>query len=162
MEDQNQNQNQSTDKSQASQALEDQSIFVLLGINEGNEAEREDFLDRLQKTIWDDFLDNDVELLLTDEEVKPLVEMINETGIEEDARQEKMVVYLQGLIPDLEDILMEKALRLKENLVRERVLSLEQMVADNEEKMKELREVEELMVQGQWAMVAEKLNAFRL
>jgi len=144
------------------QALEDQSIFVLLGIMNGTDDEREDFLDRLQKTIWDDFLDNDVELLLTEEEVKPLIEIINDAGLGEDAKQEKMASYLQELIPDLEGILMEKALKLKEDLVRERHLSLEQLSADKPEKMEELGQIRDLMSNSQWAEVGARLNSFVL
>ena len=146
----------------ASQSLEDQSIFVLLGIMNGTDGERDDFLDRLQKTIWDDFLDNDVELLLTEEEVKPLIEIINEVGLDEDAKQEKMANYLQELIPDLESILMEKALKLKEDLVRERLLSLEQLSADKPEKMQELEQIRNLMNEARWGDVGNKLNAFSL
>jgi hypothetical protein len=146
----------------ASQALEDQNIFVLLGALKVTATEQEDFLDRLQKTIWDDFLDNDIELLLTQEELKPLEEIITAEDLDEVGKQEKMVAYIEKLIPDLEDILLEKALKLKEDLAQERIAGLTQLVADNEEKMAEMRAIKQLVREGQWATVGERLNTFTI
>ena len=41
--------------------------------------------------------------------------------------------YLESKIPDLEEIMMEKALKLKEDLLQERISGMEQMYADKPE-----------------------------
>ena len=50
------------------EALISQNIFDLLGVTDGTEAQRNEFLDELQQAIWEDFLENDLELLVTDNE----------------------------------------------------------------------------------------------
>jgi hypothetical protein len=142
-----------------SQALEDQNIFDLIGDKAGTVEQREAFLDELQKVIWDDFLDNDVELLLTDEEIAPLEEIIMMEGVSDIEKQEQIVTYLSGKIPDLEDIMLEKALKLKEDMVMERILSLEEMYASDQGKLEELGKIRELIRQGKWADSAQALNA---
>lgn len=142
-----------------SQALEDQNIFDLIGDTRGTPEQKETFLDELQKVIWDDFLDNDVELLLTDEEIKPLESILISEETNDIQKQEAIVAYLGDKIPDLEDIMLEKALKLKEDMVQERILSLEELYADVPEKMESLKVARELVRQGKWADVAVALNA---
>jgi oligoribonuclease NrnB/cAMP/cGMP phosphodiesterase (DHH superfamily) len=115
---------------QISQALEDQSIFDLVGDTEGTHEEREKFLDELQKVVWDDFLDNDVELLLTEEELHPLEEIVTRADTDQLTKQQEIVSYLQTKIPDLEEIMMEKALKLKDDLLHERIAGMERFYAD--------------------------------
>ena len=55
----NQSKKHMSAKQQISQALEDQSIFDLVGDTEGTMQEREKFLDELQKVVWDDFSSKD-------------------------------------------------------------------------------------------------------
>jgi F0F1-type ATP synthase delta subunit len=118
------------DIQQISQALEDQSIFDLVGDTDGTLEEREKFLDELQKVVWDDFLDNDVELLLTEEELHPLEEIVTRTDTDQLVKQQEIVKYLESKIPDLEEIMMEKALKLKDDLLQERIAGMEQFYAD--------------------------------
>lgn len=142
-------------------SLERQNIFDLLGIADGNDADKEKFLDELQQVIWLDFLDRDVRLLLTEEEVATVTQL---RGINMQAKleeQEELVTYLEKLIPDLEDIMLEKAIELKEEMVRERVSGLRELYQGQSEKLMVLSEVEKLMDAGDWSQVAPKLNSLR-
>lgn len=140
------------------QAIENQNIFDLLGARSLSAAEEADFLDRLQKTIWDDFLDNNVELLLTDEEVEGLIAIINRGDVNDDEKQSLMLEYMQKLIPDLDEILLEKASKLKKDLTMERIASLEEMYREDEGKMRQLIEVRKLVEEERWMEVADTLN----
>lgn len=142
---------------QSDQSLEAQNIFDLLGVNDGTDAEKEAFLDELQTVIWDDFLENDVELLLTTEEVSDL-RAIQAKDKDEEQKQEEIVQFLERLIPDLEEIMMEKALELKSDLVRERISGLREFFADNPAGMEKLREVETAIDVNNWADAARILN----
>jgi hypothetical protein len=140
-----------------SQALEDQNIFVLLGV-EGTDEEKNTFLDELQKVIWEDFLENDVELLVTEDELSELRRIQSQKIVSEEQLQEDIVVYLEKLIPDLEEIMLEKALELKEDMVRERLAGMRDYYASNTAALAKLDEAEQLMDDDQWRAAAETLN----
>lgn len=140
------------------QGLETQDIFLLLGADQAaDEAEKEAFLDELQQVIWEDFLENDVELLITNDEYAQLQVMIQQGQTPE--VQDEMAVYLEKLIPDLEEIMVEKALELKEELVHERVVGMREHYADKPEVLTKIKQAEQDMNQGQWRRAAQTLNA---
>ncbi len=142
---------------QISQKLEHQSIFDLVGDNEGSAEQREAFLDDLQKVVWDDFLDNDVELLLTEEELRPLESIIAKPETDVNQKQQEIVNYLEEKIPDLETIMLEKALKLKEDLLMERILAMEQFFADKAETITKIGEARRLADEGRYYDVIKKL-----
>ncbi len=141
------------------ESLEAQNIFVMLGIDDANNTEKEAFLDELQQVIWEDFLDQDVELLITDEEMGGLKKIMDNKDVEEEQRQEEIVVYLERLIPDLEEIMLEKALELKEDMIRERLLGVRDYYQGRAEQLALVDEAERLMNDGQWKSAADKLNS---
>lgn len=139
------------------ESLEAQNIFVMLGVEEGSDEERESFLDELQSVIWEDFLEKDAELLITSEEKKGLDEL-KVKELPEEEKQEEIVAYLEKLIPDLEEILLEKALELKEDLFRERLKDMKEHFQGKEDTLKEITGAEELLMQGKWKTAAKRLN----
>lgn len=147
------------EESEKSQLLEDQNIFTLLGVEDGTEAEKSAFLDELQQVIWEDFLENDVSLLVLDSEHQKLTEIIGDTTAKLSIEtQEKVIEYLEELIPDLEEIMVDKAVRLKAELVRERIESLKKLHQHDSGKMEAIFSAESLSHSGEWASVAEVLN----
>lgn len=143
----------------SSEALEDQNIFDLLGITEATEEEKELFLDELQQVIWEDFVENDVELLLTEDELKEFRAISENTSVSEDDRQGQMIDFLEKLIPDLEKIMLEKALDLKEDMTRQRITELQQHYKDTPERLDIVQQTLTLADQQQWRSVATTLNA---
>ena len=135
---------------QISQTLEDQSIFDLVGDTDGTNEERERFLDELQKVVWDDFLDNDVELLLTEDELTPLEEIVSRPDTDQLTKQQEIVKYLETKIPDLEEIMMEKALKLKEDLLNERIAGMEQLYAGKAEVLAHISEAKTAIAGGRY------------
>ncbi len=144
-----------------SQTLEDQNIFFLLGVDDGTDEEKESFLDELQQVIWEDFLENDVQLLITEEEKQGLQQIQVKTGVSEEDKQEEMVVYLEKLIPDLEEIMLEKALELKEDMVKERIAGMREYYADRPEELKKVDEAAALIKADKWRDAATALNSLR-
>lgn len=139
-----------------SQTLEDQNIFFLLGVTDGTDDEREAFLDELQQVIWEDFVENDVELLITSDEMIEFKKIMEKGDTPE--VQEEMIVYLEKLIPDLEEIMLEKALELKEDMVRERIAGMKTYFQDKPESLQKVEQAEQLINQDQWRAAAEQLN----
>ncbi len=142
-----------------SEELEDQNIFTMLGVKDGTADQRETFLDELQQVIWEDFLEYDVKLLTTKEEQMELQKMIAMTGVSELEKQEKIVVYLEKLIPDLEEIMLEKALELKEEMARERIKSLREFYAGKTEQLAKIDSAESMMNAGKWKSAVTLLNS---
>lgn len=139
------------------QALELQNIFVLLGVTDSNQQEKEAFLDELQQVVWEDFLEHDLELLITEEEKAKVDELLAKSS--DQAMQEELVVYLEKLIPDLEEIVYEKALELKADMVEERIAGMKDYYQDNAQAMSQIDQAEKLIEQNQWRTAAEVLNA---
>jgi hypothetical protein len=150
-----------TPMTSVSQALEDQNIFFLLGVTDGTDEEREAFLDELQQVIWEDFLENDVELLITEEETVELKRITANKGLSDEQQQEQVIVYLEKLIPDLEEIMLEKALELKEDMVRERIAGMREYYAEQSDQLQKLDEAERLVNDDQWRAAADTLNAMK-
>lgn len=143
----------------ASEKLEDQNIFTLLGVSDGSDSEKSQFLDQLQQVIWEDFLENDVTLLVLDSEYQKLKEITGENTADLSIEtQEKVIEYLEELIPDLEDIMVDKAVRLKADLVRERIQSLKTLHSADSEKSAKILEAESLIHDDKWASGSSVLN----
>lgn len=142
------------------QALENQNIFHLLGVIDGTQAEKEAFLDELQQVIWEDFIENDVELLITEGEMIELRKIMGDNPSDEKT-QESMMVYLEKSIPDLEEIMLEKALELKEDMVRERIAGMREYYRDKPDALAELQKAEDLINSDQWKQAADTLNAIQ-
>ncbi len=140
------------------ESLEAQNIFELLGVNNGSDADKESFLDELQQVIWEDFLTSDIQLLLTRAELAE-VQVIRAQNSDPAKQQEAVVTYLEKLIPDLENIMLEKALELKREMVSERIAGMRSYLAGKPEKLAELTKAEELVRQGKWATVTRSLNS---
>lgn len=141
-----------------SQALEDQNIFQLLGITDGSQEEREEFLDELQQVIWEDFLENDVELLVTEEEMVELKKIMGRKDLDETKMQEEIITYLEKLIPDLEEIMLEKALELKSDMVKERIAGMREYYAGKDAPLQTLDKAEDFIQESQWRDAAGLLN----
>lgn len=143
-------------------SLEAQNIFFLLGADDATDELKEKFLDQLQEVIWDDFLENDIDLLLTQEEMPKFLELKRNLLIVAQEEREKakddLVAYLESLIPDLEDIMLEKALDLKADLFVERIAGLKEYFSDKPETLKVITDAETLMFEDNWKESAEKLN----
>ncbi|MDQ5951384.1 MAG: hypothetical protein QG639_661 [Patescibacteria group bacterium] len=148
-----------TETSSHSETLEDQNIFFLLGVRDGSDQQKETFLDELQQVIWEDFLEYDVKLLITSEEMTELKTLLDSQTDRDLEKQEKIIVYLEKLIPDLEEIMLEKALELKEEMVRERVNGLRQYFADKSDKLSRIDEAERLVNEGKWYSAAHLMNS---
>lgn len=156
-----------TPVSAISQKIDDQNIFFMLGADNGTEALKESFLDELQEVIWNDFLENDVNLLITsDEKVKfdSIMEMKQEKDDQStnkeasDEIQEALVSYLETLIPDLEEIMLEKALDLKSDLFIERINGLRDLNSADSVILEKINAAEKLMNEDKWYSAAEMLN----
>lgn len=144
--------------------IEAQNIFEMLGVEGGNEDLKEKFLDQLQDVIWDDFLANDVQLLLSESEntefqtYKSKADSAAEGDAKEQAKDE-MVEYLEKLVPDLEDIMLEKALDLKADLFVERINGLKEYFTEKPDQLAKVNEAEQMMFEDKWKSAAELLNS---
>lgn len=145
--------------------IEAQNIFVMLGVDEGDEALKEKFLDQLQEVIWDDFLKNDVELLLTQDELTAFnthkEKVDSSQGEAQEKAKDEMVEYLEKLIPDLEDIMLEKALDLKADLFVERINGMKEYFTEKPEQLALVNEAEQLMYEDKWKSAAAILNGIK-
>lgn len=141
-----------------SEKLVDQNIFFLLGAEDGSTQEKDKFLDELQQTIWQDFIEKDLALLITSEEKIKADQILQDTSLSDLEKQEQLLEYANTLVPDLEQIMLEKALQLKQDLVGERIASLKDSAAQDEAKQQQLQQVEELLAQGKWYSAGKLLN----
>lgn len=143
------------------QSLESQNIFEMLGVSDGTDDQKEEFLDELQHIIWEDFLEHDVKLLITDAEHQELQTIQNKQYDSDVAKQEALVVYLEKLIPDMEEIMLEKALELKADLFKERIGGLREHFEGKADDLAVIEKAELAMQQNQWATAAGHLNTLK-
>jgi hypothetical protein len=155
--------NNPNDEAGSDEDLEALNIFYMLGVDDGDDDLKERFLDQLQEVIWDDFINNDLELLLSEDEKTEFQTYKSKVDSTSDEAQEtakdEMVDYLEKLLPDLEEIMLEKALDLKADLFVERINSLKEYFTDNSEKLNKVNEAEQLMQDDKWKSATEILNS---
>ena len=139
-----------------SEELKAQNIFDMLGLMKIEDEEKNQFLDELESMIWDDFVAHDLELLLTSEEYAGAREILD-TKVQSEAQQkENLIVYLEKLVPDLDEVLYDKALELKSEMMGERLAKMKES-ADGTILAK-IKEVEGLISQNHWKSAVSLLN----
>ncbi len=145
----------------STEKLEDQNIFFLLGVKEDQitNEERESFLDELQQVIWEDFLENDVQLLLTRDEMKQMTDLMEKSKGAQLEEQEEIVVFLEKLIPDLEEIMLEKAIELKADMFKERIAGTKEQCVGKADQLATIDKAEEQIKTNQWLSAAQTLNS---
>jgi hypothetical protein len=149
-------------ESEQEEAIESQNIFMMLGVEAGDDDLKEKFLDQLQEVIWDDFLGNDVELLLSEEEntqFKVYKDKVDSAQTEsQEKSKDEMVDFLEKNIPDLEDIMLEKALDLKADLFAERISGMKEYFSDKPDELSGVNKAESQMLADKWQSAAQTLN----
>jgi len=144
-----------------SEKLNDQNIFFMLGIEGSKQSDKESFLDELQQIVWEDFLENDAKTLLQKDEFTKLEAMLQQKPQASFSEQADIVDYLEKLIPDLEEVMVEKAVKLKKEMFIERIKDLRQRYATEADKLAVIDQAEQLMQQDQWYSAAKKLNELK-
>ena len=139
-----------------SEELKAQNIFDMLGLADIEDEEKNKFLDELESMIWEDFITHDLELLLTSEEYKQARRILDENDKEETQQKEDLIAYLEGLIPDLDEVLYDKALELKSEMMGERLAKMK-AEADTAT-LEEIKKVEDFISQNKWRSAAALLN----
>lgn len=142
----------------AAEPIEEQNIFELLGVSAADDAEKEAFLDELQQALWDDFLEKDVELLVNPQQLQQIRDIQNRTELADTQRQEQLVQKVEEIVPDIEEIMLEKALQLKEDMVKERLSGMKDYFKDRPTDLATIAEAESLIKTGKWQSAARLLN----
>lgn len=143
---------------QEKQAIEEQNIFELLGVMDAADSEKEAFLDELQQALWEDFLDKDLALLVNADQLKEVQTLRNNLNLTEPARQEQLIQKVEQLVPDVEEIMLEKALELKEDMVKERLAGMKEYYATKPAEMAKIQEAQQHILAGRWKSGTQLLN----
>lgn len=144
--------------SEPGEAIDEQNIFELLGVKTASDSEKETFLDELQQALWEDFLDKDLPLLVTEKELAEIRAVQNDTSLAEDKKQNALIEKIEKLVPDIEDIMLEKALELKEDMVWERVKGLKEHFAGKSDALTTITQAETHLKAGRWKAGTDLLN----
>ncbi|MFH2118401.1 MAG: hypothetical protein ABII10_01545 [Candidatus Paceibacterota bacterium] len=148
------------DKSSNSvESIEEQNIFELLGVMDAEQIEKEAFLDELQQALWDDFLDKDLPLLIKPDQLQEIQQLRQQSSITEADRQNQLIAKVEALVPDIEEIMLEKALELKEEMMRERLIGLKEYFADRTVELDKIQEAEQKFTTGRWKTGVQILNS---
>ena len=145
------------EKEELPQSLESQSVFEMLNIDDINAEEREEFLTELENLIWDDFVKTDLPLMLTSDEYQGAEEILNSQK-DEDQKKEDLLVYVEKILPDIEEIMYEKAIGLKEEMFMERIRKMEEAAVGDKDVLNAIEQVKKLIQVGQWKTAVETLN----
>ena len=144
------------DKENTEEDLKAQNIFEMLGLMGITDDEKNQFLDELEAMIWDDFVVHDLELLLTSEEYAGARKIIDDRNQKDEEKKENLIVYLEKLIPDLDEVLYDKALELKSEMMGERLAKMKDNA--DESTLSKVKEAEKMISQNLWKSAASLLN----
>lgn len=146
---------ESVSASEESEELRAQNIFEMLGLANISDEEKNQFLDELESMIWDDFVVHDLELLLTSEEYAKAREVLDSSS-DENQKKEDLIVYLEKIVPDLDEVLYEKALELKSEMMGERLSKMKE--GADEATLAKIKQAEGLISRNLWRQAATLLN----
>jgi len=138
--------------------IEEQNIFELLGVIDADQADKEAFLDELQQALWDDFLDKDLPLLVKPEQLEEIQQLRQQDSLSETELQSQLIAKVEELVPDVEEIILEKALELKEVMIRERLIGLKQYFTNRASKLDEIQKAGQEFSAERWKTGAQILN----
>lgn len=136
--------------------LKAQNIFEMLGLANIEDEEKNKFLDDLESMIWDDFIFHDLELLLTSEEYAGARQILDDKSKGEEQQKEDLIAYLEKLVPDLDEVLYDKALELKSEMMGERLAKMKEDA--DEAALAEIKKAEGLISQNHWKSAVTLLN----
>lgn len=139
-----------------SEELKAQNIFEMLGLEKISDEEKNQFLDDLEAMIWDDFVAHDLELLLTSEEYAGAREILDKKDLGEEQQKEDLIAYLEKLVPDLDEVLYDKALELKSEMMGERLAKMKENA--DQTVLAKIKEAEDLISQNHWKSAVSLLN----
>lgn len=145
----------------ADESIDEQNIFDLLGVNDATDQEKEAFLDELQQALWEDFLEKDLVLLVSEAELAEITKIKDDASLNAEQKQVKLIAKIEEFVPDIEEIMLEKALELKEDMVLERLDGLKQSFQQNNQDLTKLVEAEDYFKNGHWKTGAQILNALQ-
>jgi hypothetical protein len=120
-----------------SEKLQKMSIFEMLGV-EGTEEEKEAFLSEVQDVIWQDVVENDLAPLLSEAEMDEVDAMLNDESANEDTKRDYLFDLILKKVPNAEEVLLERTMQLKSDLLHERFHGMQQFFANNPEAMQKL------------------------
>lgn len=141
------------------ESIEEQNIFDLLGVSDATEQEKESFLDELQQALWDDFLAKDLALLVSESELAEIEQVKNDTGLAEEKKQAVLIEKIEQFVPDIEEIMLEKALALKEDMLWERLSGIRESFKQGNQDQTRLDEAEQHFKAGRWRSGTKLLNS---
>ncbi len=141
------------------ESIDEQNIFDLLGVSDASDQEKEAFLDELQQALWEDFLEKDLILLVSEQEMLELDKIKTSTGLSEEQRQAQLIAKIEQLVPDIEEIMLEKALELKEDMVLERLQGIRESFQQANQNEAQLDIVADHFKNGRWKTGTQLLNS---
>jgi hypothetical protein len=120
-----------------SEQLQKMSIFEMLGV-QGTEEEKEAFLSEVQDVIWQDVVENDLAPLLTESELDEVQAMLNNEATPEDEKRDYLFDMILKKVPNAEEVLLERTMQLKSDLLHERLHGMQQFFVNNPDALAKL------------------------
>ncbi|MDR2388117.1 MAG: hypothetical protein LBE80_11135 [Deltaproteobacteria bacterium] len=140
-----------------SQKLFDVNIFYFLGVDSSPQAELDIYLAKLENFTLENVFSY-LYLLLTDEEFNNLIKIINMNDIEINDKYKKISAYLVEKIPDINQLLAQSALGLKEDLGQTRIYLSQEIYENNPEMIEHISEAKVALASGLYRDAARYLS----
>lgn len=100
-------------------------IFRILGI-QGNSPDHEALLSEFQDAIWEDTMNSEVTDNLTEADIAKVEAILENETLSDSQRQEQLYGLLMDKVPNIEEVLQNKTVQLKADMLMQRVEGLRQ------------------------------------
>lgn len=141
----------------AQNALQTMDVFTLLGTT-GSPEDREAFLTELQDAIWQEVAEEHLASQLSDQEMDEISRVMDDTSLSVEAKRNKLFEVLGQKVPDIEKILEDKTIQIKEDLLTERLEGMMVYYEEDEDAMRRLEEADDLLLSEKYAEAVAILN----
>lgn len=129
------------------QTLDQIDVFTLLGMT-GSEEEKAEFLAQMQQTVWTQVVEEEILPTLTQAQITEVENIMADDSVELEESKGKVFAYLLKTTPDLPELLKEKILEFKGEILVSRIEGLRERYQGNPSELQRLDSIEQMLEEG--------------
>lgn len=129
------------------QTLDQIDVFTLLGMS-GSEEEKTEFFDQMYQTIWSQVVEEAILPMLTQDQITEVEDMMADESVDFEESKGHVFAYLLETTPELPELLKEKILEFKAEILVSRIEGLRERYEGNPSELQRIDSIEQMIEEG--------------
>jgi len=129
------------------QTLDEIDVFTLLGMT-GSDEEKAEFLDQMQQTVWTQVVEEEILPTLTQAQITQVEDIMADDSVPLEESKSKVFAFLLETTPELPELMKEKILEFKGEILVSRIAGLRDRYEGNPSELERLDSIELMLDEG--------------